>query len=184
VKSWLKHLSFTVTYVWLAGVTALPVAFGAPKNVQHLASGEPGCWKLIRQAALTSDEVKQLPKACREMRDDYFASIESAKADPKTYEKKLVDALNKATKPKAPYEAIFFATLIHSENLKRALEKRAGVEQKLAVPFAYATVATYRLSGKDCEADVHYKQKAYVEICAAEDSILPVFAGVKRGSKK
>ena len=162
----------------------MPAAWAASKNVQHLASGEPGCWKLIRQAALTDQEVKELPKACREMREDYFASIESAKANPKAYEKKLVDALNKATKPKAPYEAIFFATLIHSDNLKRALAKRASVEQKLAVPFAYATVATYRLSGKNCESDHHYKQKAYVEICAAEDSILPVFADLKRGAKK
>jgi hypothetical protein len=158
-------------------------AIAGVSPLSRLDGGRPGCWNRIHSAALTDQEVKDLPPDCKDFREDYFASIEAARKNPKAYEKKLVDVLKHANKGRAPYEAIFFATLIHSDKLVDALKSRAYVEQKLKVPFAYATVALYRLSGKDCIADPHYGNVFYREVCLGVDSILPTFVNVP-GSKK
>jgi hypothetical protein len=158
-------------------------AFAALAPLSRLDAGRPGCWNRIHAGALTDQEVKDLPKDCKDFREDYFASIEAAKKDPAAFEKKLVMVLKRATKARAPYEAIFFATLIHSEGLVAALKIRAATEAKLKVPFQYATVALYRLSGKECVAEPKYGNVFYREVCQGEDSILPTYFQIAGGKK-
>ena len=164
--------------VFLCGVT-----HAAPAPLSRLESGNPGCWNLIHSGAMSDAEIKALPLDCTQFREDYFASIEASKKSPVQYEKKIVQVLKHATKPKAPYEAIFFATLIHSPKMVDALKVRAATEKKLKVPFAYATVALYRLGGKDCVTEPHYTNEFYREVCNGEDSILPTFFNLSGGKK-
>ena len=159
------------------------IASAAIAPLSHLDAGRPGCWNQIHAGALTDAEIKALPAECVTFRNDYFASIDAAKADPSKFEKKLVQVLTQAKGAKAPYEATFFATLIHSPKLIDALKVRASTEKKLNVPFQYAVVAVYRLEGKDCVNDVHYRNVFYREICEGRDSILPTFFNLSGGKK-
>jgi hypothetical protein len=159
-----------------ASVSA-PVAPGqkSPGTPAHLNEGAPGCWDKFHGGAMTSEEINQLALPCKNFRSDYFASVAMAQKNPSQFEKKLVQALNSATRSRAPYEAIFLATVIQTPKLKAALQKRAAIEKKLKVAFPYAEVASYRLSGKDCGANPEFLKLAYSEICLGRDSILPVY---------
>jgi hypothetical protein len=178
-----SFIAFTV----FLGLIFTNAALAAPVPLSHLSEGRPGCYSLFHNGALTSKQIAELPVECQEFRDDYFSSIDLGEKNPKAYEQKLVQALTKAHEARAPYEAIFFATLIHSKALKHALQKRAAVEKKLKVPFQYANVALYRLDGKECFKDKTYSNDSYRELCNSEDTILPTLfdlAEQKRLAKK
>ena len=153
----------------------------ASPGLSHLDSGRPGCWALFRNGALSSEELRNLPEDCRAFRDDYFASIEITKKNPERFEAKLVEVLKDAKIAKAPYEAIFFASLLHSEALIKALKVRAEIEKKLKVPFSYANTALFRIENLDCQKDKRFSHPFYKEICNSNDSILTTF--FTRGSK-
>jgi hypothetical protein len=143
--------------------------------LSHLAGGGPGCWKKFHGGAMTKAEVNRMSLECQQFREDYFASINLARKSPDQFEKKLIQTLVNAKKAMSPYEATFFAMVIHTDKLKEALKKRAEVEKKLDVAFPYAEVALYRLSGQDCGLIPQYLNLAYEDMCVGEDTILPVY---------
>jgi len=162
-----------------------PLGQSAPERLSHLSEGTPGCYALFRDGALTDREIAELPPQCKAFRKDYFDSVDLVKKNPKQYEKLLVQALTQAKRSKTPYEAIFFAKLIHSDALKGALQKRAETEKKLKVPFVYAEVALYSLSGKSCDQNPQFAfRDFYKELCLAQDTILPTFFYAPKKGKK
>ncbi len=122
---------------------------------------------------MSANEVRSLPPDCRNMREDYFKSVDLATKHPEQYEKMLVTALTQAKKVDQPYEAIFFATILHSDELVKALKVRESLEAKFKLPYVYARAALYRLSGKSCSENPAFAFSAYQEICYADDDVLP-----------
>ncbi|MBC7396895.1 MAG: hypothetical protein H7333_05575 [Bdellovibrionales bacterium] len=121
---------------------------------------------------MSAEEVKALASECQTLLADYLKSLELAEKKPAELLKKLNRTLIQAKKAAPPYEAILFAVLSASNEVKPGLEARAKIERKLGLPFRYADAALMRMEGKPCEDQVEFLHPFYREVCTGRDSIL------------
>ncbi len=149
-----------------------PVADAKP-FLPHLAEGRPGCFELIRNQSLSPRQVKSLPVDCQNLRSDYFEALRQVGTDPEVFSKNLNQFLSQSKTPRAPYEAILFATLLNHKSIQSGIAARAKAEKKMKVPFQYAALANELLQGKECmDLGKTYQSPEYQELCMSRDRIL------------
>ncbi len=141
--------------------------------LSHLGEGNPGCFEVIRNRALSAHEVSSLPLACRHLHADYASLQEALLRDRPQAIGYIQKALLKSTLSQSPYEAILFSMLLSEKSLIPTLEKRAKIDQKIRVPFRYAALAVERLKGKTClDLGSRYSSEFYQELCHVQDPLL------------